>query len=165
MEELWITLREFPDYAASNQGRIARVHDEELMSLSSTREGDVKISLWDASGVRKTRSVKVLVAQEFVFKPRDTFDSVIVMDNDKSNLYSSNLAWRPYWFAWKYVRQFKDQYPEHYYTIPVVNMNTQIQYRSIFEAAMANGCLAKDVFRSIYAGERIFPDWHVYATP
>ena len=164
MEELWVTLRDFPDYAVSNQGRVARTFDEELMSLSSTRDGDVKISLWDPSGVRRTRSVKVLVAQEFVFKPRETFDSVIVRDNDKSNLYSSNLSWRPHWFSWRYAHQFKETYPPHYYDVPVVNMNTQIQYGSMFEAAIDNGCLARDVFRSIYAGERIFPDWHVYAT-
>jgi len=159
-EEVWEYIWNFPDYMVSTYGRVARLNGY-VMRTSLTKYGDVKLSLWQ-EGVRRTVSVKVLVADTFVPEKSQIFDAVICKDNDRTNLRVENLLWRPRWFAWKYRHQFGEVYPPHYYTLPVMNTELGIEYKSIVEAATAEGCLFIEVFRSCYSGDSIFPYWHTY---
>jgi hypothetical protein len=161
MDEMWESIFEFPEYDVSSFGRIARARDGFIMRLSRTGFGDVKITLRRGMD-RHTLSVKKLVADAFVPGRSEIFDSVICKDNDKTNLHDWNLLWRPYWFAWKYTHQFKEKYPPHYYNLPVMNIDLNVTYGSVVEAATAEGAIFEEVFRSCYSGDSIFPNWHTY---
>lgn len=160
-EERWADIWNFPDYMVSSYGRIAR-QDGYIMSPSKTRDGHLKISLAEG-GIRRTVSLRVLVADAFVPERSEAFDTVMCKDNDKENLHIWNLMWRPRWFAWKYFHQFKETYPPHYHDIPIINIDLNVTYGSVVEACQEEGALYTEVFRSCYSHEPIFPYWHRYA--
>lgn len=169
--ENWEPIPDHPDYLVSDRGQIYNRRMEKLMSLNTTLQGDLKVTLSDG-GERVTRSVRVLVATAFVEKPyyMTTFhksaipDTVIVLDGNQENVRAYNLAWRPRWFANQYARQFKvDIYPPEYYDRPVTNVGTGAIYRSIVEAAQTEGLLYHDVHRSASSHKPIYPDDKVFA--
>ena len=164
----WTTIPGYPNYMINENGDVFNKRFDKVMARSKTLQGDYKVTLVN-EGYRITRSVRVLVAENFVSKPemndfedRVLFDTVIILDNDKHNVCSDNLAWRPSWFAQKYSRQFSNEYPEPYYFKPVLNVNTQIVYSSILHAGVSEGLLFEDVWRSTVSRDMIFPTGHVY---
>jgi hypothetical protein len=156
-EEIWSEIPEFPQYEVSNLGNIYNTTRDIPIRTSATREGDIKVSLTGLYN-RRTMSVKYLVAQAFVFQPSPLFNAVISMDGNSRNVAAYNLAWRPRWFAWKYPQQFKwgidDRYLEHH---KIVDMNTKIEYSSVFDAATSTGSLMEEVWKSIQIGDRPYP--------
>lgn len=159
--EIWAELADFPGHQISNWGRVFSRKLDRVLRNSSTRDGDVKISLQGLDG-RRTVSVKYLVAKEFVYKPGDLFDSVINLDANPGNIDAMNLAWRPKWFAWQYVRQFKTERYNYFEDIPVLNEQTEIRYTSLIECAMAEGVLLRDLWRSMCEGNKVFPTGYTY---
>lgn len=158
METLWAQILEFPDYSISNYGEVVNDRTQRLMRLSMTLQGAVKVNLVNDEG-RSTRSVKVLVAESFVEGQSDMFNTPIHLDGDQRNCRADNLMWRPRWFAWKYSRQFR--YPPVYLDRgPVLELESQIQYFTIYDAAIINGLLFLDVWQSItLIKEEVFPTW------
>jgi len=133
------------------------------MAKSRTMQGDYKVTLVQY-GVRLTRSIRVLVAEAFVdppyFGPSDYgvfCDTVIMLDNNKENTFAPNLAWRPSWFAWKYSRQFVEDQPESYYIKRVSNVDNSKGYPSIIDAAIKDGLLFEDVWKSATMGTAVYP--------
>ena len=155
-QEIWATIPEFPAYEISTFGRIMNLKRDTQMRTSTTREGDVKISLGNEHS-RRTMSVKYLVAEAFVYQPAPLFDAVINLDGNSRNVAAYNLAWRPKWFAWKYVRQFKFIEPEYLAPQKIVNMKTGVIYDSIIDAATSTGTLMVDVWRSLDQQIEIMP--------
>lgn len=169
--ERWKPIPGFDSYQISDQGRIYNTRANITMSLNTTLQGDLKVSLWE-SGERTTRSVRVLVAEMFVPNPNpndseygEAFDTVIVLDGNKNNVSFRNLAWRPTWFAYMYAVQFNKPYSDTYYKHPVENKNTGAVYRSIFECATREGLILEHVFDSVSRsnGCPVFPHNHVYS--
>jgi hypothetical protein len=168
-DEEWIPIKGMGNYLINNYGSVYNRRLERLMSESRTMQGDYKVTLSEG-GVRLTRSVRVLVAEHFVAKPTISPgfhksaipDTVIVLDNDKSNLYYRNLAWRPAWFAQKYSRQFKPVYPSEYYSKQILNLQTGEVYSSIIEAGIKEGVLFDDLLTSALQGVAIYPTRSVY---
>lgn len=161
MIEYWKNIPDFSDYAVSSDGRIMNVKTEQMRNFSVTNQGDYKVTLY-REGKRCTRSVRMLVAEAFVFKPNKLFDSVISLDNDKNNLSASNLEWRPNWFAWKYHNQFKEYFPDWYYYVHIQNVSNNKTYFSIISTAQTDGVLCKDVADSVRSGKKVFPHWDEY---
>lgn len=168
--EVWEVIPDHPDYLISSTGRVYNRRTERLMAESKTMQGDLKVTL-STDGERETRSVRVLVAEAFVPKPAIHHadnpssypDTVIVLDNKKSNLDPTNLAWRPAWFAQKYARQFQPAYPQEYYTRRIYNAQTKAIYDSILEAGIREGLLFADVLKSASTGLPIYPYGHTYS--
>ena len=161
MYEEWAVIREFPAYLVSTRGRIMRKDTRNERTLSRTQYGDIRIS-FKVDGVVYNRSVKMLVAETWIPRPNELFDSVIILDNVKDNLRIENLAWRPNWFAWKYARQFNANRVMGYSSRPVMNVETGVPYESIIDAAIANGELFVDILRSIHGAGHIFPHRNEY---
>ena len=167
--ETWKPIPDFPEYWVSDYGRVYNTKTERLMAESRTLQGDSKVTL-SSNGERVTRSVRVLVAEAFVPKPPSAPgfhksaipDTVIMLDNDQTNVTSYNLAWRPRWFAHKYARQFKQDIPGEYLNIPVMNLATRHRYSCIVEAAIKEGLLFNDVFKSATAGIEVYPTSNHY---
>jgi hypothetical protein len=131
------------------------------MVLSPTQQGELTVGLMK-DGHQYRRSVKVLVAKAFVEGYTDVFDTPIQLDGDRFNLHEDNIQWRPRWFAWEYVRQFADIPPAWFYNGPILDIVNNIQYRTIFEAAVARGNLCKDIRAAIPSGTHVFPTGEKY---
>lgn len=153
----------FPEYQVSPTGDVLNLRTGKFMALSKTMQGDLKVTIVNEEE-RVTRSIRVLVAEAYVDPPESgtPSDTVIVLNNNKTDIRPDNLAWRPEWFAQRYARQFKASYPDYYYNRPILNEKTNVRYSSILECCMKEGLLFDDVSRSCKVGGRIFPSGASY---
>jgi len=122
------------------------------MRVSFTRTGDAKITLVGGAD-RYTRLVRVLVARAFIEQEDEHFNTVILLDNDQSNLSSTNLMWRPRKYAWEYAAQFNGPFPFDL-PRPVQDVNTGRIFRTVKEAAITLGVLAFDIYNSAQYGKQ-----------
>lgn len=155
--ERWEDIDGFPRYQVSSEGRIFNKATGHYQSWSPNNYGHPKISLLDERGERRTRSVAFIVAKHFVQKPNELCDRVIWLNGDLEDVRAENLAWRPRWFAWNYTHQFKVEQPAYYKNLPVVNLETNVEYENIIEAGMVEGLLFDHIWRATYAGTPTFP--------
>jgi len=161
--EVWVPISGHPGYIVSNYGRVSKeARIDHPMSISRTMAGHAKIGLIDETGFRRTRSVAVLVAEAFVEPEYPNCDRVIVKNMDYDDLRAENLAWRPDGFAWEYSNQFKHEPLRHYVNLRVADIIHEIEYQNIIEAATHQGLLFKDVWRSTYSGEEVFPTRSIF---
>jgi hypothetical protein len=160
--EEWLTLREFPRYQISSEGRIFNFVNNREMSVSINNFGHLKISLLDEDNVRRTKSVALLVAEAFVAKPNILCDRIIYLNGDFTDVRAINIAWRPRWFAWKYTHQLKVELPHYYLNLPVMNVRDNLEYENIFEAGVAEGLLFEHIWRSTYTGNPVYPNGSVW---
>lgn len=161
MSENWARIEEFPSYNISDQGRVLRWTTGNFVRESYTRDGHVKIGLVQ-DGVQYQRSLAPLVAVAFVEGRTPLFNTPIHLDGNQANNRSENLVWRPRWFAWKYARQFYEidiSDVRH----PVIEVNSQVVYPNMVDAAIINGLLFKDVLLSIMKQLPTFPTWQIFA--
>jgi len=106
-------------------------------------------------GNKFNRAVALLVADVFLEPPpRESFDTPIHLDGDKKHNHVHNLMWRPRWFAIKYDMQFNQP---RGYNKPVEDVQTGDVYPTCWEAAIANGLLAKQILLAIMNDERVWP--------
>jgi hypothetical protein len=151
---------DFPNYVINDRGEIFNATTGRVMVLSPTQNGDLTVGLTrDKHQYRY--SVKCLVARAFVEGESELFNTPVLLDGNKENLSASNIVWRPRWFAWKYTRQFT-VYQNWYSFGPVYDRVTKTQYKSYFEASIANGILCSDIMSSIYNGKLTFPTWQKF---
>jgi hypothetical protein len=148
MHEEWVTLLDFPLYKISNYGNVINKKTGKEVLKSKTRQNIVKISLVNSSG-RHTRSVALLVAHIFNPGYNDLFDTLIHLDGNLENCESTNLVWRPRWFAYQYHRQFTYNASSCIYGVgltgPIIEPITNTLYANVNEAAIANGLLIKEL--------------------
>jgi len=171
-QERWKPITDFPYYLISDLGNVYNVKTESVMAKSRTIQGDLKVTL-SSNGTRVTRSIRVLVAEAFVpvppvgpgFHKSAIPDTVIILDNNQENVIAYNLAWRPRWFAHKYVRQFKQELPDAYHYSPVQNLSTGAIYVSVVEAGIREGLLFNDIFKSAQTRFPIYPNNHTFIFP
>lgn len=161
-EERWRTILEFPKYEISNRGNIYNTKSRITMRTSRSNYGHTKITLTDYDGQRYTRSVALLVAQAFVAPPNYLADHLILLDGNFGNVNANNLAWRSRAIAYCYTRQMKLPQPNHYYNLSVRNVVTGNEYNSIIEAGVSEGLLFKDIWRSTYSGNEIYPHGSIF---
>lgn len=156
-EELWKPVEGFLSYQISSLGRVYSERRSRLLQPSRTLQGDLKVDLFGEEG-RKTCSVRVLVAEAFVYNPHPVetewsvaFDTVVVLNGLKEQVHASNLAWRPLWYAQMYARWFNSHhdYPSFYYARPVINITTNTAYQTIFECFTHEGLLLEDIVSTI----------------
>jgi hypothetical protein len=148
-------IREFPIYSISNRGNVFNNHTGRQMVLSPTLQGDLTVGLMK-HGIQYRRSVKLLVAKAFVPGETAIFNTPILLDGNKDNLIATNIVWRPRWFAYEYLDQFRG-HPSWYDDGPIFDEVHKIHYMSIFEAAIMNGLLCKHIQAAIPSGTYVFP--------
>lgn len=158
--EVWEVIPDFPRYSVSNHGRVFDQYRNRFMTPSPNNHGHLRVGLWYDNGeevIRYTRTVAPFVANAFVYVPDRWCDQVVVLNGDFFNIAAWNLAWRPNGFAWEYTHQLKQQQPMQFHNLKVRNITDGIEYRSIVEAGINEGRLFKDIWRSTYTGDRIYP--------
>ena len=154
--EVWRQIRGFPAYSVSSLGRLCYNKTGRIMATSKTSFGHVKISINDVQRRRRTMSVALLVAKEFVEPPDELSDNVVLLDGDLQNVAADNLALRPRWFAWKYTRQLRIDNPS-FRLIPIYNVYLERYYPSIFDCGTEHGLLFSDILRSANVGTGVYP--------
>lgn len=160
MEETWMEIPEFPNYQISSYGRVRNHVRRQPVALSLTQQGAVKVNLF-ADNKHYTRSVKRLVAENFVPGHTFVFDTPIHLDGDQQNNRADNLVWRPRWFAGKYSHQFR--YFQKYVGMgPLVDRKTGVMYQDVYEAATRNGLLFEEVELALVNKVPVFPTWHLF---
>lgn len=170
MDEVWRTIREFPDYEVSSYGRVAHKEQDVLMRVSHTLQGGLKVGLTE-DGKQYTRSIRRLVADAFVDGKDQHFNTPIILDGDQNNCSAQNLAWRPRWFAWHYTNQFKD-IPDIYRQGPIVEVDPSGEilevYLDTYEVGITFGLLFYEVWRCLntpYDKPRVFPTGQIFDWP
>lgn len=159
MSENWMVIEEFPMYQVSDIGRIANRETGRELRLSQTRIGSVKVGLVGQDGVY-TRGVALLVATAFIEGRDELFNTPVHLDGDPTNNAAYNLVWRPRWFAWKYARQFHEGVAEQ--NLPVRDKDSRQKYSTMMEAAVANGLLVYDIWKSVRTGKAVFPTGQIF---
>lgn len=160
MREQWRPIQEFPRYEISNLGEICNVLTAKTMKYRENGHGVVMVDLTREDG-QYTRSVRSLVAKEFVTGEDEIFDTVISKDGDQRNFRADNLAWRPRWFANEYSRQFEVVPREKQEIGPIIDSRL-IRYDTVRDAAIIHGALMRDILEGLKTGATIFPDWHIF---
>lgn len=150
----------FSGYEVSSHGRIINLKTLRDMVLSPTLQGDLTVGLV-RDGHQHRYSVKGLVARAFVSGENDIFNTPILLDGDRRNLYFENIVWRPRWFAWQYTRQFTEMH-DWFRRGPIVDTTTLQQYDNYLQASIENGILCSEIRDSIYNGRRVFPTRQVF---
>jgi len=156
MQELWVHIKEFPTYTISNFGNVFNDERKWPIRTSLNSSHILKVGLVK-EGKQYTRSVKVLVAEHFLIHGwSNIFNTAIQLDGDPYNCRVDNLDWRPRWFAIKHCEQFKHIRPVHYRG-PVLDTTTDDMYEHVVHAAMVNGLLFTDIWKSIHQGKPTYP--------
>lgn len=154
-----VPIEGFPDYVVDRDGQIYTAHRLRPRKPSRTREGAVKVTLYE-NGVPHTRSLALIVAKAHLYNDHDPdiFDTPIHLDNDLSNNHVDNLAWRPRWFAKKYQQQYWN--PEFRFNkVLVEDVQTGKVYEGLMEPCQTFGLLYVDVINSCTKGVTVFPTW------
>jgi hypothetical protein len=155
MKEQWRPIQEFPRYEISNLGEICNTWTGKVMKFRENGHGVVMVDLTRDDG-QYTRSVRSLVAKEFVEGETEIFDTVISKDGDQKNFRVDNLAWRPRWFANEYARQFDVVSKEKQEVGPIIDDN-RIRYDTVRDVAMIHGVLMRDVLDNLNRDLIVFP--------
>lgn len=159
MEMDWVTIPDFPDYLISNQGDVLNKHSGRPIRPSRTKDGSLKVGLV-LSGKQFTRSVKVLVAENFVPGKDEISDTPIHLDGDADRNSADNIVWRPRWFAWEYKHQFHNVTDNDH--IGPLKDQRGVFYYDIYQAAIYNGLLFRDIRKSLATGDSVFPTFQVF---
>ncbi len=109
------------------------------------------------------RSITLLVAQAFVPQILPTFDTPINLDGDRSNNHYWNIAWRPRWFAVKYVKQFvppsNQIKPIPRINSPLVETTTGEKFPHSMYAVRKYGILDRDIYNSVMDSVSVWPTY------
>lgn len=167
MYEMWEPIEEFPNYSVSNLGNIINITTERIVLPSLTKQGALKVALVNSEG-RKTRSVKVLVANAFVDGKNEIFNTPIHLDMNQLNVRSDNLVWRPRWFSWVYTYQDREPVEDRenrYGKGPIIDLDSGEIYNDVYHVSRVNGLIWWHVYVAVHGNDRrgVFPTGQRFA--
>lgn len=161
MEE-WKKVLLFTGYSVSNLGRVRNDKTGRMMTIMRNHGGVCYVGL-ARSGKQCRRSVAPLVAQAFVPKPglyrESNFSDLIHLDGDSTNNKSTNLMWRPHWFAMRYWAQFKTGPTV---AKPVIEKKTNEQYPRPWDAAVVLGLLEREIIDAALNRTFVWPTYQEF---
>ena len=165
MEEQWKQIEDYPRYEVSTLGNVRQIGKDSNLSSQMAKGGAWFVKLASADGIT-SKSIKVLVAEAFVPKPEghdpDIFDTAVQLVVNTKDVRASKIVWRPRWFAIQFRRQIGEAQHTGKWDMPVMNLDTGSQHASILTAALHDGVLLKDIYRSAGQGRTTFPEGHRY---
>lgn len=145
--ELWKQIPLFENYSVCTNGEIRNNTTGKFLSFSENQYGVIVVGLV-REGKQCHRSVPLIVANAFIPKKYEAFDTPINRDGDRRNNDVENLVWRPRWFAVQYNRQFRIPYEFPVFQ-EVQDVDSGRVWKTSFECARDNGLLERDVVLSI----------------
>ena len=155
-QENYTVIHGFPSYGVSEEGEVVNLmRGNRAMKVHHNQYGHPYVVLTEPfTKMPRARHVGKLVAEAYIPKPDEHFDTVIYLDYNKDNCHVSNLAWRPRWFAIEYNRQHKYNWGGAY---PVTEEKTGEFFPSIKEAATAYGLLESEIYSKLDSGQLVSP--------
>jgi hypothetical protein len=162
--EHWQDLEDFPGYAVSSYGRVQNTLNGHIKIPTRNQMGIPSVNLIK-DRVQYRRSVARLVARAFLPAPsRETFDTPINLDGDRTNNHVDNLMWRPRWFAVKYHAQLRDPElsPAFGYSGAVEVVDTGERFVSARDCATKYGLLEREIVLSAMNNVPVFPTWQTF---
>lgn len=157
----WRQVPEFPRYSVSPDGDVRNDETGRILAQSINPQG-VPIVGMMLDGKQYKRSVPVLVAELYLEEPeKETFDTPIHMDGNRSNCAVENLQWRPRWFAIFYHQQFHDEHEG--FVVPIRNDDTGEEFPNSWEAALHYGLVERELVNSILQRTWVFPILHRFS--
>lgn len=158
--EQWVPLLGYPDYSASTLGRIRNDKRDSLLTIIHLESKRAYVGLMK-NGVQVKRNVSKLICETFVPKPtNDHFTTPIHFDGNLSNCQSTNLDWRPRWFAIKHAMQFRTSLPQ--YPTPVRETKSGEMFDNCWNIVLRYGLLYMDLILSIYNKTYVFPTMQTF---
>ena len=158
--ELWKPIPEFPNYEVSTFGQIRNHIFDRIMALNVNQFGVFFVGLF-REGEQFKRSVPLLVANAFIPRPSEAYDTPINLNGDRSDNHVENLVWRPRWFAVQYNHQFKIP-PEQHIPDPIEDTESGDITENSFECAKQYGLLENDVVLSILNRTYVWPTYQQF---
>lgn len=155
--EQWEPVMGFPGYSVSPLGQVRNDATGRLLDVRFNQYGVAYVGL-TREWRQHIRSLARLVARAYLDPPDRIFDTPINLNGDRSDCSADNLAWRPRWYAVKYVRQFKERYSNPI-NEPVKVRGEAKRYPNSLAAAIEFGLLEKEVVLSVL---NMTPAWPTY---
>lgn len=159
MREEWREIAEFPGYSVSDAGSVRNDATGRHMAKQTNGRGIVYVGICkrgsDGLVAQHKRSVAVLVAEAFLPRPHEKFDTPIHLDGDRYNANVSNILWRPRWFAVKYAQQFQQSGPS--FSRPLELVETGEVFESSWDAATKLGLLDREIAMSVMTRCYVWP--------
>jgi hypothetical protein len=160
MPEKWKSIQNFENYSVSDWGRVRSEKSGRILALSQNQFDVVYVGLV-RDGKQYHRSVPLLVANAFIPRQFEPYDTPINLSGDRWNNSVSNLVWRPRWFAIKYNQQFKFPY-EYPIIYPIEDIKTGEVSQDSFDCARRYGLLEKDLVLSILNRTYVWPTYQQF---
>lgn len=134
MTDDWSPVEGFPGYSLNPLGQVRHDYSKRLLGPRINQYGVMYVGLM-RDDRQHIRSLPRLVAQAFVDRPSEIFDTPINKDGDRTNCRADNLAWRPRWYAVKYNRQFEIRYDQ-----PILASIRAVDDDLVFPDSLAAAC-------------------------
>lgn len=151
--ESWKTIDGFYRYVINPDGVVKARDTGLVMKARQNKQSFVMITLLDEEGKKRTRSVALLVAKAYLAKPpNEAYNSIIHLDNDRTNCSANNLMWRPRWYALLYRRMFN----EHPSNTSVLIQETGEIFGTLREACVKYGLYDKHTYIDMYNNDPCF---------
>ncbi len=158
MQERWLRLEEFPNYAVSDQGRVCNIKYDRLLRTSLNQRGILQVGITPPGRRQTMKSVSLLVADAFMPDHDENFNCPINLDGRRDNCALTNLTWRPRWFAQKYHAQF--QYPIfHEMEVELEVKETGERFDNLKDPCVQKGLRFQDIRLSYMTDRPTFPTW------
>ena len=161
MQEKWSEIRNFENYSISTYGNVKAEKSGRILAVNQNQYGVVYVGLV-RDGKQFHRSVSLLVANAFVRRQFEPYDTPINLDGDRWNNRVDNLVWRPRWFAIRYNQQFR--YPAiNPIMDPIKDIKTGEISLNSFDCARRYGLLESDLVLSIENRTYVWPTYQEFA--
>jgi hypothetical protein len=147
MNQDWLYITEFPDYLVHTSGQVYNMRRSRIVTPTPVQDGTLTVCLM--RGGRQLRlTLARLIAAHFLPEPaRDDFNTIIYLDGNKEHCDSSNLMWRPRWFAVEYHRE--QRMPPHPNFRGILTLNeTGEKFESLVDCARKYGLLQRNIVLS-----------------
>lgn len=157
MTEVWREIPAFENYSISNQGYVRAEKSGRILQMTQNQFGVLAVGMV-RGGLQYHRSVPLLVANAFIPRKFEAYDTPINLNGDRLDNRVENLVWRPRWFAIRYNQQFRNPYMFPVLD-PVRDVKTGEVSENTFEAAMRYGLLESDLVLSILNQTVVWPTY------
>jgi NUMOD4 motif len=158
--EMWVQIEGFPDYSVSTSGEVRHDSNLRLLRPQINQLGIPYVGMM-RDNEQKQRSLARLVANAYLPRFLEAFDTPINLDGDRMNCAVENLMWRPRWFAIRYNRQFKEPYYRRI-EAPLRAIEDSEVHSSSIEAAIRYGLLERDICLSIEHRTYVWPTYQIF---
>lgn len=141
-------IERFPNYWVSDYGVVVYSDpDGTPLKPHENQQGHISVALY-RDGQPHRRSVAKVVADAFLPQPLNRhYNSILHLNNDRTDNRASNLMWRPKWFVIEYHKQFRNMTTQELYT-PVVLSESKEEF-TLEEFCRDFGALPEYVFVTV----------------